>query len=502
MHHNTVAMRHAIIRQPITWILMVCLLVCSCSKAYNSLGQDPKNPAVVPSATLFLQAEKDFFDACTSAGKSIAPFRVLAQEWTENTYVYEAVYDFSPYQAPDGWWNDLYVNVLHNLEAARQRFPADISDPVQVRHSEDITDILEVYAYYMIMTTYGDLPYTESEKETIPFPRYDNARQVYEDLFVRLDSSISGLAIAGASIPSGAEQVYGGDPRAWIKFAATLKLKMALLSADADPTGAESKVLEAVSTGVFTANSDNALLAYDPSSPGNSNPVWQELAGSGQHNFCPANLLVNTMLAWEDPRLPFYFSLDGYGGYSGGVPGAGNGYGAVSDFSRLLQQPAFPADILDYPEAEFLLAEAAARGFPVGGTAESHYDDAITGSIEYWSLAGGRTSGSADSTAALYLSRPQVAYAAAAGPWQRKIGYQQWIAAYGLNWDAWTIIRRLGYPDLDSVNPPVGAHGNLPLRFTYPTVEQAANPVNWKAAATALPGGQDVVSAKLWWMRP
>lgn len=481
-------------------LLAFCVLGASCTKDFGSLGMDPENPVTVPSATVFLQAEKDFFDAFSSASRGVAPFRVLAQEWTENTYVYEAVYDFSAYQAPDGWWNTLYANVLHNLEAARTLFPSDLSDPVQVRHSEDITDILEVYAYYLAMATYGDIPYTEAENDMIPFPSYDDGRKVYEDLFVRLDSSASGLSLPGASIPPGAEQVYGGNPQAWMKFAATLKLKMALLSADADPAGAQTKVLAALEAGVFTANSDNALLTYDPSSPGNSSPVWQELVNSGQHNFCPADLLVNTMLAWEDPRLSFYFSLDGYGAYSGGIPGAGNGYGTVSDFSGLLQQPAYPADILDYPETEFLLAEAAARGMPVGGTAESYYDNAIVASVEFWSLAGGRTQGNADSAAAVYLSQPSVAYATAQGPWQRKIGYQAWIAAYGLNWDAWTGIRRLGYPALDSVNPPLGAHGLLPLRFTYPIAEQTANSLNWKAAVSALPGGQDVVSVKLWWM--
>jgi hypothetical protein len=486
-------------RQPAVSLLAFCLLAGSCAKDYGGLGQDPKNPTTVPSATVFLQAEKDFFDTYASAGKGTAPFRVLAQEWTENTYVYEAVYDFSEYQAPDGWWNALFVNVLHNLEAAKALFPADIGDPVQLRHSEDIADILEVYAYYLATATYGNIPYTEAENDTIPFPHYDDARKVYEDLFVRLDSSASGLAITGASIPPGAEQVYGGNLQAWTKFAATLKLKMALLSADADPSGAQAKVLEAVAAGLFTANSDNALLAYDPSSPENSNPVWQELVNSGQHNFCPAGLLVNTLLAWEDPRLPFYFSLDGYGGYSGGIPGAGNGYGMVSDFSPFLQQPAYPADILDYPETEFLLAEAAARGIPVGGTAESHYDDAIIASIEFWSLTAGRTIGNADTAAAFYLSQPQVTYATAPGTWQRKIGYQEWIAAYDLNWDAWTGIRRLGYPALDTVAPPVGAHGYLPLRFTYPAAEQTTNAVNWKAAVSGLPGGQDVVSAKLWW---
>jgi hypothetical protein len=92
-----------------------------------------------------------------------------------------------------------------------------------------------------------------------------------------------------------------------------------------------------------------------------------------------------------------------------------------------------------------------------------------------------------------------VAYTTAAGTWQQKLGYQEWIANYNMNWDSWTDIRRLGYPNLDVVSPPVAAHGNFPLRLTYPTNESGSNPTNWKAAVTTLPGGQDVVSAKLFW---
>lgn len=471
---------------------LFCLLGCSRSI-------DPKNPTKVPSGTVFLQAEKAFFDTYVSASRGTAPFRVLAQEWTENTYVYEAVYDFSEYQAPDGWWNAWFGNVLHNLEAARGLFPTDLADPVQVRHSEDIADILEVYAYYLLSSTYGDIPYSQAEKDSIPFPVYDDARKVYEDLFVRLDSSRSGLEVAGASLSPENEPVYGGSPVAWIKFASTLELKMALLSADVDPAGAQTKVLDALTGGVFASNADNALLVYDPSSPENSSPVWQELVNSGQHNFCPAALLVGTLSEWADPRLPFYFSLDGFGAYSGGTPGAGNGYGSVSDFSALLQQPAFPGDVLDYPETEFLLAEAAARGIPVGGTPESHYASAVMASIGFWSLAGGRSQGNADTVGTQYLSLPWAAYG---GPWRQKIGYQAWIAAYGLNWDAWTGIRRLGYPNVDSLSPPLGAHGSLPLRLTYPVEEQTNNTLHWRNAVSHLPGGQDLLSAKLWWMQP
>ncbi|WP_431210685.1 SusD/RagB family nutrient-binding outer membrane lipoprotein [Puia sp. P3] len=72
-----------------------------------------------------------------------------------------------------------------------------------------------------------------------------------------------------------ADRIYTGNVAAWKKFAATLKLKMAMLLADTDPSTASKKVQEAVATGVFTANTDNATLTYDKSPTGNTNPIWQ-----------------------------------------------------------------------------------------------------------------------------------------------------------------------------------------------------------------------------------
>jgi hypothetical protein len=138
------------------------------------------------------------------------------------------------------------------------------------------------------------------------------------------------------------------------------------------------------------------------------------------------------------------------------------------------------------------LAEAVERGIPIGGTAESYYDNAVTASIEYW--------GGSAADAATYLAQPAVAYSTAAGSWRQKIGYQQWIAYADRGWDGWTTIRRLGYPDIDAVNPPVGAISALPRRFTYPSNEETANPVNWAAAVKAVCGGSaDGVNFNLWW---
>jgi hypothetical protein len=79
----------------------------SCTKPLSSLNVDPKSSLVGLPTAVFTQAEKNFADVNTTTSISVAPFRVISQEWTENSYIYEAIYDFAVYDCPDGWWNSI-----------------------------------------------------------------------------------------------------------------------------------------------------------------------------------------------------------------------------------------------------------------------------------------------------------------------------------------------------------------------------------------------------------
>lgn len=471
------------------------LLASACTKNLSSLNNNSKDPQQVPSGSLFLNGEKNLSDALTSTSQSVAPFRLLAQSWVENTYTTESRYVLTADNSPQGWWNTLYStgtgSVLNNLVAAARAFPVDVTDPGTLRNDEDIADILQVYAWSLLVNTYGNVPYSKAFTDSIPFPSYDDAATIYADLLHRLDTAVSGLNAASGSLGA-SDQVYQGDPTAWKKFGATLELKLALVIADVNASAAATYVQKAVAAGVFQSNLDNALLAYEASPTTNANPVYQALVIAGRHDFSPADLLVDTLVAWNDPRLPLYFTTIN-GVYSGGVPGAGNGYVKFSQFSAQWLTATFPGTLLDYSETEFLLAEAVERGLPVpGGSAELHYDSAVSAAIVSW--------GGSQEDALTYLAQPQVAYTTAAGSWRQKIGYQQWIAYANRGWDAWTSIRRLGYPNIDVINPPVGAQGNLPRRFTYPGDEETANPIHWAQAVLAVNGSTtDDVATDLWW---
>jgi hypothetical protein len=486
-------------RKLLVTYIPVLLIASACTKNIQQLNTDQKSAVTVPAATVFLAGEKNLVDNITTPAGGSDPFRFFAQTWTQITYTSEAQYILTQYNAPDNWWADLYggiasstagPGVLNNLVDAKANFAATAPTAGALKNDLIITDILEVYTYNLLVSTYGNMPYTQANSRAIPFPKYDDAKTIYADLLTRLDTCIAGLD-ANSGAMGAADQVYMGNVAAWKKFAATLKLKMAMVLADTDPATASKKVQEAVAAGVFTSNADNALVNYSDASTTTSNPVWQAAINSGRHDNLPANTLVSQMVTWNDPRLPLYFTQVN-GAYLGGQPGAGNSYIGFSTFSDQMLAPKFPGDLLDYAETEFLLAEAVERGFPVTGTAASHYNAGVTASIQFW--------GGSATDASAYLAQPAVAYASAAGDYHRKIGYQEWIALYNRGWDAWTSIRRLGYPDINTINPPYGAISPMPLRFYYPLTEQSANATNYADAVKAI-GGNDAVTTKLFWMK-
>ena len=137
---------------------------------------------------------------------------------------------------------------------------------------------------------------------------------------------------------------------------------------------------------------------------------------------------------------------------------------------------------------EFYRAEAKERGYTVGGTAEDHYNNAITASILSW--------GGTDADATAYLAQPGVAYATAAGTWQRKIGTQAWIAFYTRGLEGYTEWRRLDYP-IFNLATTITNYNEIPKRFTYPVNEQTLNKVNYTSAAAAI--GGDLLITKLFW---
>jgi len=468
----------------------------------TDLNTDTKNPTNVPAASLFGNAEKNLFNQMVSTNVNNNVFRLFVQHWTETTYLDESKYDILQRNIPDRIWRTLYRDVLRDLKESYDITSAESTvteKEVRIKNNKlAIIELLNIYTYSVLVDTYGNIPYSKSLNPLeSPSPVYDDAKSIYSDLFIRLDIAINKIDASYDSFGE-ADFVYQGDVSSWYKFANSLKLRMAITVADEPSMAAVSKekAEDAVADGVFESNNDNASLTYLSVQP-NTNPLYEDLVSSERYDFVAAEPLVNKMNDLSDPRRPLYY-VDIEGSYVGCPYAAGGdfeNYSSPGDpagpgpYTRLLD-PTLEGIILDYTEVEFYIAEAAERGYNVGGLASIHYNKAITASILYW--------GGTETEAIDYLAQPLVDYTTAPGNWKQKIGNQAWIGYYNRGFEAWTSWRRLDFPTLIAPsNATSVAEGEIPKRFTYPVLEQTLNNTNYSSAANAI--GSDKLKTKIFW---
>jgi hypothetical protein len=469
-------------------IFLTLLIFSSCTKL-EEFNVNIKDPTKVPGESLFCGAQKALSNQMTTPNVNNNIFRMFVQQWTETTYTDESNYDITTRPIPGQHWNVLYRDVLMNLQETEKvlaesgNLPGD--KPSVLQNKLAITEVLTVYAYSVLVETFGNVPYTQALSQSVVLPKYDDGLTIYKDLITRLSSAISKMDQAQGSFGS-YDNMFGGDVPKWYKFANSLKLRMGMLLADVDNTLAKSTVEEAAPF-VITSNADDAKMPYLLDQP-NNNPVNENLVNSGRNDFVAANTYVDVMNDLNDPRRALYFTPLSDGTYEGGIYGAANDYTKFSHVNPTITVATYPVNLFDLAEVEFLLAEGAERGFSVGGTAETHYNNAIRASIEDW--------GGTEAEVVAYLADPKVAYGTAGETWKEKIGKQKWIGLYNRGFESWTAFRMLDFPVLVA---PAGAESVLPLRLTYPTTEQTLNGANRAAAATALGPLGDDVGQKLFW---
>lgn len=459
-------------------------MLAACEKDLTDINVDPKNPVTAPAYAFYSNAQVNLMDELTSTNVNENIFRLIMQYWQETTYTDESNYDLVTRQIPRQMWNYLYRDVLRDIQESKRLIPKQVTDAGLQQNQLAIAEITEIITWYYLVTSFGDIPYSQALDPQKILPKYDNQRDIYYDLLKRLDAAIGQLNPDNESFGN-ADLLYNGDVSLWKKLANSFKLKMGMTLADVDPAKAKATVESAVAGGLISSNAENADIAYT-SAPPNTNPVWDDLVQSNRKDYVAASTIVDTMNALKDPRMNEYFQAQPGGIYIGGTPGASSPWAQFSKPGTVFYRPDNPALLMDYSEVEFFLAEAKERGYNVPGTAQEHYNNAVTASITYW----GNTT--ADATA--YLAQPSVAYNSA--NWQRLIGKQKWIALYNRGWDDWIEWRRLDAP---TIIAPSTAESDVPLRFTYPIPEQNVNTTNYNEAVSKIPGGKDVVEVKLFW---
>jgi hypothetical protein len=478
--------------------ISVFLVFSACSKL-EDLNKNVKDFTVVSGESLYNGATLQFMNQMSTENVNSNLSLMWMQHFANTTYPNESRYDMTTRGVPDATSNTMYRLVLMNYkEAAKVLKTQPLAGMSQAQRDNElaIVEIMTVFAWSYVIENFGDMPYSQALDYKFPSPVYDDGLTIYKDLISRLNTAMSKLTLTEAGMPSGYDNIFGGTAAGtanWYKFANTLKLRLGLMLSDVDNSYAKT-VVEAAAPNVFVAG-DVMTMNYLSASP-NQNQQYIDFVASGRDDYVVTSNIIDAMqpttptpqysilsVTVTDPRLQFY-SIPVVGSnppkYIGGAQGQANGYTSFSHVNPIHLPANRPWIIMDYTEAEFLLAEAVARGFSVAGTAAAHYNNAVRSSIVFW----GGTTAQADA----YLAQPSVAYATAFTDWKQKIGTQAWLA-YWLRGNAlWNSYRRLDYPRLYA---PVGylqGIDKVPVRLFYPVSEQTLNPVNYQAASAKIGG--------------
>ena len=474
-------MKKRIFKIALVSLLAVGLAPVMTSCVDENLNVDPKHPSVLPSENFLATGTYQFAYYTTTPSVNYNNYVFFVQNLSETTYNDETRYNLVTRNQPRNHFNRMYVYVLGNIRNAKLALPSEGFVPAEETNKFATLEISEILVWENLVNTFGNVPYFEALKgnaEDSNFtPKYDDAKTIYKDLINRLDAVIA--SINPSVVGYKGDVIYEGDMNKWIKTANAIKLRLGLNLADTDPS-LSKLVVESAAQSVYANSDESFTFKYDTGTF--TNPFFDNFVASGRNDFVASNTIINLMNEKEDPRRNQWFTTVN-DDYIGGVFGEKNPFARYShlntDFYLAKNKP---FQVISYTEVAFMLAEAAARGYNVGGTAADWYANAINASFKESGIA---------SEAAAYLAANPYQQA----NWKKLIGEQAYIALYTRAYATWNFTRRLDYPVLE--NPSNSLTTTIPYRMIYSDQEYVLNGANVREAATAI--GGDEVSTKLFW---
>jgi hypothetical protein len=495
----------------------VAFILGSCTKDFEEINTNPNEPGLdqAPASMLLTNAIESMTDRVHEIflghemGECWVQHLAKVQYTDEDRYIPRA-------SVINNSWNGFYAtNAM------------DVYSVIKIARSTGndsylgVGLVLKAYISSVLTDLFGDIPYSEAwrgavEEGGIMQPKYDTQESVYTDLLAILDTANMLLSEDGPEIQG--DILFDGDLMAWKKFANSLRMRLLLRISDRNPSLVTTELTAMVSDPatypIFESSADNAALHYLGSAP-NNNPVNENRKTRDDHRV--SKTLIDLLWAktnYVDWRVCIYAELDGNGDFEGLPNGLasskaalynGNGLKYTSKLGAYFTAATAPGVLMTYAETQFILAEAAHKGYISGGdaAAEAYYLGGIYGSYEQFGQPlldleeeyFGMGITDIDTLANDF-------YVNDVWQWDPTramecIGTQKWVALFSQGLEAWFEWRRIGYPVLVAAEDGV-LDGKIPVRVTYPSDEDARNKAN-KDAAIANQGGVDLLTNPVWW---
>ncbi|RUT71248.1 SusD/RagB family nutrient-binding outer membrane lipoprotein [Flavobacterium cupreum] len=485
------------------------LTLSSCDKGFEELNTNPNALTDPALKSMFTLAEiyVDGQDFSNTRGNNIYAAQYVqhfASLGGGSKYTYSSEYSGALFGETYGKG----LNQIFQLLSVTPNTPEN-SNMVQALR------IMKVFLFQKLTDTYGEVPYFEAGKgytHNIYDPKYDTQEAIYNDLLKELDEAGTALD-ANKAFVGNADLYYQSDVTRWKKLANSLMLRVAMRLSKVNPAKAKEYVEKAVAKGVFTSNDDSLVLKHDAGPAGvKTNPItssWvrNDLNG-GESNIKFSKTFIDLLKNTNDPRLRIYAKLEATGNNNPAsqqglpneakeFPGGDKKLFSDPNTSTVLRLDA-PTLIMSFAEVKFILAEAAVRGWNVGGTAQQHYENGVKAAMEVLTIFGDKVPAVTPAEYNTYITTYPFKSAGTDAQKIEQIITQKWIVLLFNGFEAFSEYRRTGYPVLVPVNDPTGeTKGTIPRRLIYDQSELITNEANYKAAIQRQ--GLDLMTTRIWW---
>lgn len=400
------------------------------------------------------------------------------------------------------------------------------SDNVELaRHYYGITKILKVELMHRITDTYGPIVYSKfgkGESNSV-----DTQKEAYTAFFADLDK---GIEVLDAYLKSGGNEnafdrhdmLNCQSISGWIKFANSLRLRLAIRISNVDKATAAAEAKKALDNPYGVLEKANETVQV--SGHGYTNPLYG-VAGWGEVYMGAS--MASVLNGYHDPRLPKWFkkaTLEGHTDEYIGVPqgvfmqeGDPNYYSSYSQFNDVSGGET-PAILMSAAEVWFLRAEAALRGY-TNESVKTCYETGVQTSFTQWGAGDASDYLANDSDVPVSYKE----YVPASGgkdmaplitittKWDEassnevkleRIITQKWLACFPESYEAWSEQRRTGYPRLFKVqtNNSGGtiSTDEMIRRLPFSVDDAEKDPAQYEHLKSAL-GGPDNGGTRLWW---
>lgn len=466
-------------------ILCTGIMTVGCTGSFDEINKDPDKPLAeeVPSTNILAYCERyasenlfdEWFDMNETSG-----FSGQVCKWM---YPEEGYYEFRATVNSSSW------NVCYSVTANLKSILDKESNESNMWAA---ATIFQCQMFQIMSDRWGNIPYTDAfglEKGNAT-PKYDEQSFIYPDLLKRLANAVEVLKAnkKGDNIGSG-DVLFsnaGDHIEAWIKYANALRLRIAARIAEIDPALAKA-TFEAVPLAELPQdNDDNIFFLWNNEYP----EPWADYFQARPNEYGVSQLMVNTLINLDDPRLPVYctptrtwqaWDHQGpepakYAGRQCGERGnaSGRDYSQIGerfqDRSGTLQ--GF-SPWLRSCEVYFALAYAASKGWSVAMSQQEAYETAVKLSL--------MENGISEAAATTYTTTGSGMYDGTID----QLFTQWWISLFKNGSEAWSVYRMAPtttYLFKENKVAPGNAwgpsHNCPPMCYGYPDVERNLNTQN------------------------